>query len=84
MKVLDSRVLVQVDKKGYTQKIGEFEVTVGAGEYEVAKVVAVGPKVEGEIHEGDTVYLYTGAGKEITVDGGKFRVITSSEVIVVL
>ena len=33
---------------------------------------------------GDTVYYYQNAGKELTSDGEKYRVITSSEVLVVL
>ena len=82
MKVLESRLLVQVDKSACTQKIGEFEVAIT--DHEVAKVIAVGPKVEGDIHEGDTVYIYTGSGKEISVDNVKYRVITSNEVIVIL
>lgn len=84
MKVLDGRILVQVNKEAYTQKIGEFQVAVGAGEYQVANVVAVGPRVEGDIKEGDTIYMYQNAGKEFTHEGQKYRVLTSNEVIVVL
>jgi len=84
MKVLDSRILIQVNKKACTQKIGDFEVAVGAGKFEVAQVLAVGPKLEGDIKEGDTVYIYTGSGKEFTHEGQIYRVIASNEVIVVL
>jgi co-chaperonin GroES (HSP10) len=85
MKVLESKILIQpVKKDEAVEKYGGFEVPVGAGEYSVAKVISIGPKVEGNIKEGDTVYYYPNSGKEITVTDGKYRVITSSEVLVVL
>ena len=40
-------------------------------------------EVEG-IKEGDKVYFYSGSGKKFTQDGEEYRVINSSEVIVVL
>lgn len=84
MKVLDSKVLLQVQKSGTaTEKINGFEVPIGAGEFEVAKVIAVGPSVK-DVAPEDTVYIYTGSGKEFTHDGQKYRVVTSSEIIVVL
>ena len=84
MKVLDSKILIKSKRDGLVEKIGGFEVPVGAGEYAVAEVVAVGHKLEGVVKPGDTVYYYQNAGKELTIDGEKYRVITSSEVLVVL
>lgn len=84
MKVIGSKILVTIEKDGMTQKTGGgFEVPVGQGEFEVAKVQSVGPEVEG-VSEGDTIYVYTGSGKEFTHELKKYRVITTSEVIVVL
>lgn len=83
MKVLDSKILIKSKCDGLVEKIGGFEVPVGAGEYAVAEVVAVGDKIE-NVKAGDTVYYYQNAGKELTIDGEKYRVITSSEVLVVL
>lgn len=84
MKVIDSKVLVQVEKGSTcTQKMGSLEVPVGAGEFEVAKVIGVGSKVE-EISVGDTLYIYTGSGKKFTHEMAEYRVITLNEVIVVL
>lgn len=84
MKVLDSRILVQpVKSDEAVEKIGEFKIQVGLGEFEIAKVIAVGPKTEGVV-EGETVYIYTGAGKKFSKDGVEYRVVTTSEVIVVL
>lgn len=83
MKVLDSRVLLKINSKGLVEKINGFEVPVGSGEYEVADVVSVGPKAE-NIVPGDKVYIYPGSGKQFTKDGEKYRVVSSSEIIVVL
>lgn len=84
MKVLDSRVLLQVEK-ACTQKIGEIEINVGVGEFEKATVLAVGPEIkEGAIKAGDVVYIYPGAGKKIKHEGEEFRVVTTSEIIVIL
>ena len=83
MKVLDSKILIKSKRDGLVEKIGGFEVPVGAGEYAVAEVVAVGNNIE-NVKAGDTVYYYQNAGKELTIDGEKYRVITSSEVLVVL
>ena len=83
MKVLDSRVALQVDKT-CTQKIGEIEIPVGVGEYERAKVVSVGPEIQDQIKEGDVVYIYPNAGKKFNIDGTEFRLVTSNEIIVIL
>ena len=84
MKVLDSRVLLQVEK-ACTQKIGEIEINVGVGEFERATVIAVGPDIKEEVLKaGDVVYIYPGAGKKIIHEDNEYRVVTTSEVIVIL
>lgn len=84
MKVLDSRVLLQVDK-ACTQKIGEIEIPVGVDEFERATVIAVGPDIKEEVMKpGDIVYIYPNAGKTIKHEGAEFRVVTTSEIIVIL
>ncbi len=82
MKVINSNILLKVEK-GATMKIGGLEVPADAREYEVGNVYSVGEKVEG-IKEGDKIYFYSGSGKRFTQDGEEYRVINSSEVIVVL
>lgn len=84
MKVLDSRILLQVEK-ACTQKIGDIEIPISVGEFEKATVLAVGPDIkEGSIKEGDVVFIYPNAGKTIKHEGQEFRVVTTSEVIVIL
>lgn len=82
MKVINSSILIKVEK-GATMKLGGLEVPADAREYEIGKVFSVGEKVEG-VREGDTIYFYSGSGKKFTDDGEEYRVINSSEVIVVL
>lgn len=83
MKVLDSRIALQVDKS-CTQKIGDIELPVGAGEYERATVVSVGPDLKDQLKEGDVVYIYPNSGKKINIEGTELRVVTSNEIIVIL
>ncbi len=84
MRVIDSRVLVEVQNTGGpVEKIGSFELPKDPNGIEKAKVLSVGEKVSG-VNEGDTVYIYAGAGKEFMEGGKKLRVISSSEIIVIL
>ena len=83
MKVIQSKVLVIVDKDTMTQKIGNFSVPVS--DYEKAKVVEVGEEVGSDVlKSGDTVLIYPNTGKQFTHDGTEYRVITLNEIIVVL
>lgn len=84
MRVIQSKVLVMVDKKDtMTQKIGNF--VVPASEYEKAEVIGVGEEVsEGVLKPGDTILIYPNTGKSFTQDGTEYRVITLNEIIVVL
>ena len=83
MKVVESRVIVKVDKEALKQKIGNFEISEGVNDYEKAEVVAVGPKVE-NITPGEHVYIYKGAGKAFKIDDVEYRTITLNEIIVIL
>lgn len=84
MKVLDSRVLLRV-KEAQKQKIGEIEFNVGVGEWEQATVIATGPDIKEEnLKPGDEVYIYSNAGKTIKHENEEFRVVTTSEIIVIL
>lgn len=82
MKAINSNILLKVEK-GATMKIGGLEVPADAREYEIGKVESVGSDVK-EVKSGDTIYFYSGSGKKFTNDGEEFRLINSSEVIVVL
>lgn len=85
MKVLQSKVLVQVDNDQLQQKLGNF--TVPVEDIEKATVIEVGNEVnkDGEILKpGDKVYIYPKSGKEFMKNGEKYRVITLNEIIVVL
>lgn len=83
MKVLDSKIIVQVKNDEACTKIGDFVIPEGTNDYDTAEVIAVGPDAKG-IVPGDTVYVYKNAGREFKVDEIKYKTITSSEVIVVL
>lgn len=85
MLVLESKILLKVQRgEAAVEKIGGMVVPVGAGQYSVGQVISVGPKVEGGIKEGDTVYYYPNSGKELTIKDEVYRVISSAEVLVVL
>lgn len=81
MKVIQSKVLVIVNKDTMTQKIGNFSVPVS--DYEKAKVVGVGEEV-GELKPDDIILIYPNSGKSFTHEGIEYRVITLNEIIVVL
>jgi len=86
LKVIGSKVLVKVDKPSTcTQKIGGLEIPVGpgAGEYEVAHVIAVGEEVK-EVKVDDTMYIYFNSGKKFTHDNVEYRVLTLNEIIAII
>lgn len=87
MKVIGEKVLVKVEKSSEScvQKIGGLTIPVGpgAGEYEVAKVLGVGEKVE-SVKEGDTLFLYYGSGKTFHHESEEYRVITLNEIIAIV
>ena len=83
MRAIETRVLVQVQTDGPTEKIGAFVLTEDPSGLETAKVISVGKNVT-EISEGDSVLIYRGAGKEFMRDGQKYRVVSTSAIVVVL
>lgn len=88
MKAIASKILLKVTKKfdnTCMQKVGTlFSVPVDPKlAYWEATVISVGEEVKG-IKENDTVFIYPDAGKEFEYEGESYRVITASEVIVVL
>lgn len=83
MRAIENRVLVQVKKTGPTEKIGAFVLPDDPNGLETAEVISVGDKVD-SVKEGETVYLYSNAGKEFTKDGQKYKVVSLSEIVVVL
>lgn len=83
MRAIENKVLVQVQKTGPTEKIGAFVLPDDPNGLDTATVISVGDKVD-SVKEGETVYIYSGAGKEFTRDGQKYRVVLLSEIVVVL
>ena len=63
MRAIENKVLVQVQSNGPTEKIGSFVLPDDPSGLETATVISVGDKVE-SVKEGETVYIYGGAGKE--------------------
>ena len=84
MKVIGSKVLVQVKKEETcTQMIGNFKLPEN-NSYETATILGIGEEVKSPIKEGDSILIYPGSGKEIEIEGNKYRVITLNEIIIVL
>lgn len=86
MKVLESKVLVQVEKNenAATRKLGALEIPVN-NEYETAKVVSIGDKIDPNVLKpNDVCYIYSNSGKRIFHEGIEYRVITINEIIAVL
>lgn len=84
MKVLDGRVLLKIQEmEEPITKIGAMVIKDQPKEYEKAVVLEVGSKVE-DLDPEDEVLIYPGAGKSFKYDGEEYRVVSSSEIIVVL
>lgn len=87
MKVIQSKILCKVEENSSpTTKIGVLSIP--NNDYEIAKVISIGDEVNSKdnpdrIKEGDTIYIYSGAGKVINVDGEKYRVININEIILI-
>ena len=82
IKVKDREILINL--ANYTidagLKVGLLE---GAGEYEVYKVISVGEKVD-SVKEGDTLLTYINPGHKFTYAGETYKVISISDILVVL
>lgn len=84
MKVLDGKVLLKIQKMEEAEiKIGDIVIKDQPKEYEKALVIEVGSKVE-DLDPDDEVLIYPGAGKSFKYKGEEYRVVSSSEIIVVL
>lgn len=85
MKVLKSNVLckeIESENSPIT-KIGDFVIPDSGKEYIECEVISIGEEVSG-VSIGDKIYIYPKSGKEVSVDGEKYRVINISEIILVL
>lgn len=84
MKAVDLRILVQeVKEDSVEERIGNIvipESDSGAKKY---KVLSVGEKIE-SVKEGDVVYTYPNAGHEFKSEGDTYRVISITDILVVL
>jgi co-chaperonin GroES (HSP10) len=89
MKCTSTKVLISVIKDEDTKN--ELGLTLPSKlkseGIEKAKVIYVGNEVKDPgLEEGKEIYIYSGSGKEFTSpeDNEKYRVITTSEIIVIL
>lgn len=84
MKAVDTRILVkEVVEDAPVEKIGNIVIPdsdTGAKKY---KVLSVGEKVE-SVKQGDEVYTYPNAGHEFKSEGQTYRVISITDILVVL
>lgn len=90
MKCTSTKVLVSVIKDENTKNdLGlTLPSTLQSEGIERAKVIYVGEEVKEKekLEEGEEIYIYSGAGKEFTSpeDNQKYRIITTSEIIIIL
>jgi co-chaperonin GroES (HSP10) len=88
MKCTATKVLISVmEDKNTKNDLGlTLPSTLQSEGIEKAKVIYVGDEVKDPgLEEGKEIYIYSGAGKEFTSseDNQKYRVITTSEIIVI-
>lgn len=88
MKCTATKVLISVmEDKNTKNDLGlTLPSTLQSEGIEKAKVIYVGEEIKDSgLEEGKEIYIYSGAGKEFTspVDNQKYRVITTSEIIVI-
>lgn len=88
MKCTSTKVLISVIKDETSKNdLGLTLPSVLQSEgIEKAKVIYVGEEVKDSgLEEGKEIYIYSGAGKEFTSpdDNQKYRVITTSEIIII-
>lgn len=88
MKCTATKVLISVmEDKNTKNDLGlTLPSTLQSEGIEKAKVIYVGDEVKDPgLEEGKEIYIYSGAGKEFTspMDNQKYRVITTSEIIVI-
>lgn len=88
MKCTATKVLISVmEDKNTKNDLGlTLPSTLQSEGIEKAKVIYVGEEIKDSgLEEGKEIYIYSGAGKEFTSpeDNQKYRVITTSEIIVI-
>lgn len=88
MKCTATKVLISVmEDKNTKNDLGlTLPSTLQSEGIEKARVIYVGDEVKDPgLEEGKEIYIYSGAGKEFTspMDNQKYRVITTSEIIVI-
>lgn len=85
MKAIDSKILVkEVKQEELQEKIGDLIVPVGSTKDKMLfEVISVGEKVD-SLKEGDRVLTYYDPGHKFKQDGNEYRVISISDILVVL
>lgn len=88
MKCTATKVLISVmEDKNTKNDLGlTLPSTLQSEGIEKAKVIYVGEEIKDSgLEEGKEIYIYSGSGKEFTSpeDNQKYRVITTSEIIVI-
>ena len=84
MKPVTNRILIKVSEAVTAEtRIGGIVIKEKSPEYEKAEVIDFGAEVN-ELQKGDKILIYPDAGKKITVEGEKYRVVTLNEIIVIL
>ncbi len=87
MKVLKDRVLISIDEAETAMKKTASGLTIPTsslenGDLEKATVIEIGAGVE-NLEKGEKLFIYKGAGKEFTLDGTKYRVVSPADIVVV-
>lgn len=85
MKAIDSKILVkEIKQEELQEKIGDLIVPAGSTKDKMLfEVVSVGEKVD-SLKEGDRVLTYYDPGHKFKQDGNEYRVISISDILVVL
>lgn len=85
MKAIDSKILVkEIKQEELQEKIGDLIVPVGSTKDKMLfEVLSVGEKVD-SLKEGDKVLTYYDPGHKFKQDGNEYRVISISDILVVL
>lgn len=85
MKAIDSKILVkEIKQEELQEKIGDLIVPVGSTKDKMLfEVISVGEKVT-SLKEGDKVLTYYDPGHKFKQEGSEYRVISISDILVVL
>ena len=90
MKVLDSRLLVQVDETASTQKIGGIEIPADR-DVQKAKVIAVGPggivdgnEVKMQVSVGQKVIIRDYAGTTVKIEDEEYIIVRQDDIVAIV